>query len=83
MSLLRELHPQALRIATLLRARGEKVAVADGADERAGAYRAFVTASYLDSLATQRGIGEDTRERAEFLANHVRETLDSCRERWE
>ena len=31
MSLLRELHPQALRIATLLRARGEKVAVADGA----------------------------------------------------
>ena len=31
MSLLNELHPQALRIATLLRARGEKVAVADGA----------------------------------------------------
>ena len=29
--LLRELHPQALRIADLLRARGEKVAVADGA----------------------------------------------------
>jgi nicotinamide mononucleotide (NMN) deamidase PncC len=29
--LLRELHPQALRIAALLRARGEKVAVADGA----------------------------------------------------
>ena len=31
MSLLAELHPQALRIAGLLRARGEKVAVADGA----------------------------------------------------
>ncbi|MFN4114372.1 MAG: CinA family protein [Sphingomonadaceae bacterium] len=31
MTLLRELHPQALRIAMLLRARGEKVAVADGA----------------------------------------------------
>ena len=29
--LLRELHPQALRIAALLRARGQKVAVADGA----------------------------------------------------
>ncbi len=31
MDLLAELHPQALRIAALLRARGEKVAVADGA----------------------------------------------------
>ena len=31
MDLLKELHPQALRIATLLRDRGEKVAVADGA----------------------------------------------------
>lgn len=31
MDLLNELHPQALRIAALLRARGEKVAVADGA----------------------------------------------------
>jgi nicotinamide mononucleotide (NMN) deamidase PncC len=31
MDLLRELHPRALRIAALLRARGEKVAVADGA----------------------------------------------------
>jgi nicotinamide-nucleotide amidase len=31
MDLLAELHPQALRIAELLRARGEKVAVADGA----------------------------------------------------
>ena len=31
MSLLRELHPQVLRIATRLRERGEKVAVADGA----------------------------------------------------
>ena len=31
MDLLRELHPQALRIAGLVRARGEKVAVADGA----------------------------------------------------
>ena len=29
--ILAELHPQALRIATLLRARGEKIAVADGA----------------------------------------------------
>ena len=31
MSLLAELHPQAARIAALLRARGEKIAVADGA----------------------------------------------------
>ena len=31
MDLLRELHPQALRIAAMLRARGESVAVADGA----------------------------------------------------
>lgn len=31
MDLLRHLHPQALRIAALLRARGQKVAVADGA----------------------------------------------------
>ena len=31
MDLLTELHPQALRIAALLRARGEKIAVADGA----------------------------------------------------
>lgn len=31
MELLRELHPQAVRIAGFLRARGEKVAVADGA----------------------------------------------------
>lgn len=31
MDLLAELHPQALRIAALLRARGDKVAVADGA----------------------------------------------------
>ena len=31
MDLLAQLHPQALRIAALLRARGEKVAVADGA----------------------------------------------------
>ncbi|MFN3988937.1 MAG: CinA family protein [Erythrobacter sp.] len=31
MDLLRELHPQAARIAALLRARGEKLAVADGA----------------------------------------------------
>lgn len=31
MSLLHEVHPQALRIAGLLRARGEKIAVADGA----------------------------------------------------
>ena len=31
MSVLSELHPQALRIAGLLRARGEKIAVADGA----------------------------------------------------
>ncbi|MEM6494398.1 MAG: CinA family protein [Pseudomonadota bacterium] len=31
MSLLQDLHPQALRIATALRARGERIAVADGA----------------------------------------------------
>ena len=31
MDLLRELHPQAVRIADLLKARGEKIAVADGA----------------------------------------------------
>lgn len=54
----------------------------DGFDERAEAYRAFVAASHLDSLATQRGIDEETRDIAEFLSEYVEETLDARRGAW-
>ncbi|WP_290818468.1 phosphotransferase family protein [Halovivax sp.] len=54
----------------------------DGFDDRGESYRAFVAASHFDSLATQRGIHEETREIAEFLVEYVDETLDSCRDRW-
>ncbi|WP_247730410.1 phosphotransferase family protein [Halovivax limisalsi] len=53
-----------------------------GFDERADAYRAFVAASHLDSLATQRGIDDETREVAAFLSTHVTEAVDNCRESW-
>ena len=53
-----------------------------GFDDRADAYRAFVAASHLDSLATQRGIDEQTRELADFLAEYIVETLADCQERW-
>ena len=54
----------------------------DGFDERADAYRAFVAASHLDSLVTQRGIDDETRELAVFLTEYIRDRLDDCRERW-
>ncbi len=54
----------------------------DGFDERAAAYRAFVAASHLDSLATQRGISEETQELADFLTVYFRDTLESCRTTW-
>jgi len=54
----------------------------DGFDERADAYRAFVAASHLDSLATQRGIDDETRDVASFLSALIDETLATCRESW-
>lgn len=54
----------------------------DGFEARAGAYRAFVAASHLDSLATQRGVDAETREIAEFLATYLDERLAACRDRW-
>ncbi|MFC3959659.1 phosphotransferase family protein [Halovivax cerinus] len=51
----------------------------DGFDERADAYRAFVAASHIDSLATQRGIDAETREVADFLAAYIGDTLDTVR----
>lgn len=54
----------------------------DGFEARADAYVAFVAASHLDSLVTQRGIGDGTREIAAFLAEHLEDRLASCRERW-
>lgn len=54
----------------------------DGFKERAAAYRAFVTVSYLDSLQTQRGIDEKTREQADFLREHISDTLESLRKTW-
>lgn len=50
-----------------------------GLDACQDAYVALVSASYLDSLATQRGIDEDTRERADAIGSHVREHLDAAR----
>ncbi|AGB17735.1 putative aminoglycoside phosphotransferase [Halovivax ruber XH-70] len=54
----------------------------DGFDERADAYRAFVAASHLDSLATQRGIDEETQDVASFLSTFIDETLATCRDTW-
>lgn len=54
----------------------------DGFADRADAYRAFVAASHLDSLHTQRGIDEDTRGTADFLRNYISETLDELRGEW-
>lgn len=54
-----------------------------GFDERADAYHAFVAASHLDSLATQRGIDDETRDVAEFLSTHVTGTLEACRKSWD
>lgn len=44
------------------------------------AYVALVSASYLDSLHTQRGIDEETRDRADRIAASVREHLDVARD---
>ncbi|ELZ10927.1 aminoglycoside phosphotransferase [Halovivax asiaticus JCM 14624] len=54
----------------------------DGFDERADAYRAFVAASHLDSLTTQRGIDEETQDVASFLSAFIDETLATCRDAW-
>ena len=54
----------------------------DGFEERADAYRAFVAASHLDSLVTQRGIDDETRELATFLTEYIQDRLDDCRDRW-
>jgi hypothetical protein len=54
----------------------------EGFEERGEAYRMLVAVSYLDSLSTQRGIDDDTRERAEFFRNHVEDSLATLRERW-
>ncbi len=49
-------------------------------EERAAFYRTLVAVSYLDSLATQRGI-EDNRDRADAVAERVRERLADLRAR--
>lgn len=51
-------------------------------DRRERAYRAFVAVSHLDSLHTQRGIDDDTREMADFMRNFVSEALDELRDEW-
>lgn len=53
-----------------------------GFERRARAYRAFVAVSHLDSLYTQRGIDDETREMADFLRNFVAETLGELRDEW-
>ena len=55
----------------------------EGFDDRADAYRAFVAASHLDSLATQRGIDDETREIAAFLTEQIADHLEACRAAWE
>jgi len=42
-------------------------------------YVALVSASYLDSLHTQQGIDDDTRERADAIEAHIHDTLDAAR----
>lgn len=54
----------------------------NGFGRRARAYRAFVVVSHLDSLHTQRGIDDETRETADFLRNFVSETLGELRDEW-
>jgi len=46
------------------------------------AYVGLVTVSYLDSLHTQQGIDEETRERAEWIASTASERLDEAYERF-
>lgn len=43
------------------------------------AYVGLVSVSYLDSLHTQEGIDEETRERAEWIASTATERLDAAR----
>ena len=59
----------------------KRILLAEG-DGRADAYRPFVAASHLDSLATQRGTDEETRKIADFLAEYIAETLADCRDAW-
>ncbi|WP_132058781.1 phosphotransferase family protein [Halorussus amylolyticus] len=55
----------------------------DGFEDRADAYRAFVAVSHLDSLHTQRGIDDGTREIAEFLRSYVSDALGELRTEWD
>lgn len=43
------------------------------------AYIALVSVSYLDSLHTQTGIDDETREKADAMTEHVSEYLDAAR----
>lgn len=53
-----------------------------GFDDRAEAYRALVAVSHLDSLATQRGIDDETRAIADSLEGYVRSTLADLEDDW-
>lgn len=68
----------------LFRAGYESVrSLPSGFERRAKAYRTLVSVSHLDSLHTQRGIDDDTREIADFIRSHVSQTLDELRDEWE
>lgn len=54
----------------------------DSLKDRAVAYRALVTASYLDSLHAQRGIGDESREFADWLAAYSTDAFDALRTEW-
>ncbi|USZ71697.1 phosphotransferase family protein [Natronosalvus halobius] len=56
--------------------------LSNGFEARAPAYCAFVAASHLDSLSTQRGIDEGTREMATFLETEITETLSELERRF-
>jgi len=48
-------------------------------DDCREAYVTLVTASYLDSLHTQQGIDEETREKADAMAAHISERIEAAR----
>jgi hypothetical protein len=39
----------------------------------------LISVSYLDSLHTQRGIDEETRDRADRFASRIRDSIDAAR----
>jgi aminoglycoside phosphotransferase (APT) family kinase protein len=43
------------------------------------AYVPFISVSYLDSLHTQRGIDEETRDQADRFASRIRDSIDAAR----